>query len=403
MGQIVSALRVGKPKGDSIALALIGRVEDPAKLMVATHHVPSLIFGKAKSVPVLYVAVAYNLVNVVRKVVELAGPDRSAMVHSMIKQTCVDGRRGIEQSGLVAQAISVDSVKVLALLVELGADLGVVLRIRERVEHKLDWALEFPPEEHSQNALEYAIDGGNLRCVEHLIETVGMDPTIHYRRPAQNVFLRLLRHGDQAVDVLKVLLKGGWDYSAVERKYDDDVKSGATLKDCRELTILSSFNPPGQEPGDVQMYRDLLCPPIYFSEVMIDEATVTRSKKLLRFLTKTLGLTVEPGRMELIDRDRRRTDLMLQVLKEIPEKCRAGESLDSDMSSTISKTVDNSDEAMMHWAKQEGRLSCAFCLAINARHHCSLCKKERYCSKECQRNHWPSHKEECNAGGGNRV
>lgn len=39
---------------------------------------------------------------------------------------------------------------------------------------------------------------------------------------------------------------------------------------------------------------------------------------------------------------------------------------------------------------------CAYCNKISTTFkRCSSCKKVRYCSKDCQKNDWPSHKNEC--------
>ena len=37
------------------------------------------------------------------------------------------------------------------------------------------------------------------------------------------------------------------------------------------------------------------------------------------------------------------------------------------------------------------------CHSERARKKCGACQKKRYCSKECQRNDWPDHKNDCGA------
>jgi S1-C subfamily serine protease len=41
--------------------------------------------------------------------------------------------------------------------------------------------------------------------------------------------------------------------------------------------------------------------------------------------------------------------------------------------------------------------TCELCGAWNSIHRCSLCRTAKYCSKECQVAHWPSHKAACKA------
>src|SRR5581483_2599893 len=38
---------------------------------------------------------------------------------------------------------------------------------------------------------------------------------------------------------------------------------------------------------------------------------------------------------------------------------------------------------------------CASCLDKNGGMKCANCESEYYCSKECQKDHWPSHKRIC--------
>ena len=39
--------------------------------------------------------------------------------------------------------------------------------------------------------------------------------------------------------------------------------------------------------------------------------------------------------------------------------------------------------------------NCIVCGQV-AKSRCSKCKKQKYCSKQCQQSHWPSHKPVCN-------
>ena len=41
-----------------------------------------------------------------------------------------------------------------------------------------------------------------------------------------------------------------------------------------------------------------------------------------------------------------------------------------------------------------GRERCVVC-GGEASSRCSRCKKQKYCSKECQQTHWPHHKPVC--------
>jgi len=41
------------------------------------------------------------------------------------------------------------------------------------------------------------------------------------------------------------------------------------------------------------------------------------------------------------------------------------------------------------------RTCCVVCRQPNAKNRCSRCRSERYCGRECQVKHWPSHKGAC--------
>jgi len=50
-----------------------------------------------------------------------------------------------------------------------------------------------------------------------------------------------------------------------------------------------------------------------------------------------------------------------------------------------------------HETGETNKPACASCNTSNAEYKCSRCRRVFYCSRDCQRRHWPEHKTVCRA------
>lgn len=356
----LDAIQRCTPQADALAISLIDRVEDPTKLVLPTSMFPDNSPTLVETAPLLSIAIAYNRVDVARKLATRYGPGRRAALSQFMHKNRKDDLGGsTHMSGHVVQAICTEreyesvndlsepgSVPMLALLFEMGADMNLV-RLVEYHAHGARL---------SYNALSSAIEMGSKRCVEYRIDVAGMDPNLEdCPYSAHSCVLGLMKYGDRAIGVFKSLAERGWSYKAIEKRHQEQWNaSGRLSSSIAEQT---------------------------FGELMLDQATGSDSKKLRRYLMKTFGLSVAPGRIAAMHGNEFMMSQMLAVQRNF-------------------SALDGKREGRAHL---DG-MSCACCRKICDSQRCSGCSKVRYCSKNCQRKHWRSHKIDCSAAvAGDRI
>lgn len=349
-GDVLTFVEAMRVYADSLAIKMIedGRL-DPRHALVPSALVPNRMQCWRNELPVLFAAVAFDRVEVVRAICNLNN-DFARLAVSVAKNDSDE----YEECNLVAQAITVDSPLMLDLLHSFGANFSCVRQETTVQNTRL-----------IESALQYAISNCRNDCVEYLIDVLGMRDELHDRDPMSMMcILSLVKHGAIAIPVFETLRKRGWDFKHMEERY-------------AEL--------PCTEDDDEGTLKELL----------LRSAAPDSCTPLLRYLAKTLGCTMEAGK------SRKFSHFEHKILhRRRPSNTTSTESwthTTSNTTSTESWTHTTSNSSLEKGSQATpSSLACASCSLIDARNKCGRCGKARYCSKECQHRHWRAgHKAEC--------
>lgn len=158
----------------------------------------------------------------------------------------------------------------------------------------------------------------------------------------------------------------------------------------------------------------------------LDIAAASKSSELIHFLRKKLGMTMRPNKWR---QGAQKVENARSISHENIRKQSVHDFLASNRNVQVEETggrltaiapMRASDQAFLQKYMQEnvsefssaaerdrmeGReegfgeleenFACGMCATVGASQLCSVCRIARYCSRDCQRRNWKSHKSEC--------